>query len=313
MELLSIKNPNSILLKRRIISSSSSSSCSSLINRRPTLSLTPRSLDDVFPPCLSLTHSHRRRLIAFAASRDESKQSKTNNNEEDKLKEESEEAWKQMLADFKEQAVKMQSVSQEAYEIYSKKATVILKQASEQLKIDAQNARVNLADVAKEITEESKEYIVAASENSPQSLKEVVETLSSAADDLDDISEVRDFLLGIPYGLILSVGGFLSFMVTGSLTGIRFGVILGGILLALSVSSLRSYKRGEPYGLALKGQATIAAILFLREARVMSQRLTFLTVISTVISGAMVAFYIYRIQLNRKERKRSNLEPGAEN
>lgn len=33
--------------------------------------------------------------------------------------EESEEAWKQALATFKEQAYRMQNVSQEAYEVYS--------------------------------------------------------------------------------------------------------------------------------------------------------------------------------------------------
>lgn len=55
-------------------------------------------------------------------------------------------------------------------------------------------------------------------------------------------------------GLVLSLGGFLSFMVTGSVAAIRFGVILGGVLLALSISSLKSYKRGKPSPLALKGQ-----------------------------------------------------------
>lgn len=56
-------------------------------------------------------------------------------------------------------------------------------------------------------------------------------------------------------GLLLSLGGFLSFMVTGSISAIRFGVIIGGALLFLSVSSLRSYKQGESSPLTLKGQA----------------------------------------------------------
>jgi len=55
-------------------------------------------------------------------------------------------------------------------------------------------------------------------------------------------------------GLLLSLGGFLSFMVTGNVAAIRFGVILGGALLALSILSLKSYKRGRPSPLALKGQ-----------------------------------------------------------
>lgn len=62
-------------------------------------------------------------------------------------------------------------------------------------------------------------------------------------------------MLHVIVGLLLSLGGFLSFMVTGSISAIRFGVILGGTLLALSVSSLRSQNRGEISPLALKGQA----------------------------------------------------------
>lgn len=43
-------------------------------------------------------------------------------------------------------------------------------------------------------------------------------------------------------------------MVTGSTEAIRFGMILGGVLLALSISSLRKHKRGKSSPLALKGQ-----------------------------------------------------------
>lgn len=55
-------------------------------------------------------------------------------------------------------------------------------------------------------------------------------------------------------GVALSVGGLLSFMLTGSIPAVRFGVILGGALLALSISSLRAWKKGESLALALKGQ-----------------------------------------------------------
>ena len=44
-------------------------------------------------------------------------------------------------------------------------------------------------------------------------------------------------------------------MVTGSLSGVRFGVILGGALLALSVMSLRAWRSGQQSSLFLKGQA----------------------------------------------------------
>ncbi|KAI3957428.1 hypothetical protein MKW98_003149 [Papaver atlanticum] len=89
--------------------------------------------------------------------------------------EESEESWHQMLELFKEQALKMQDVSQEAYELYSKR-------------------------VAK------------------------------------NVDKVPHFFLGILYG-------------------IRFGTILGGALLALSILSMGSFKRGRSSALAFKGEA----------------------------------------------------------
>ncbi|KAK9291188.1 hypothetical protein L1049_009376 [Liquidambar formosana] len=258
-----------------------------------------------------------RSIVAFAASHEESKHSEVEvEKDKDKLEMEAEEAqeeWKQTLASFKEQALKMQSVSQEAYEIYSKKAIVILKETSERLKIQADKARYDLSVIAKEISEESKVYLSTAAEKSPEPVKDIVETFASSTDDLNEISKVRDFYLGIPYGVLLSFGGFLSFMLTGSVSAIRFGIILGGTLLALSVSSLRSWKKGEPFGLALKGQAAIASIIFLRELCLLSQKRSFSGYFSTFISGAMVAFYVYRITLNGKQTKGPNFEHGTEN
>lgn len=68
-------------------------------------------------------------------------------------------------------------------------------------------------------------------------------------------------MLHIIAGLLLSLGGFLSFMLTGSTSAIRFGLILGGALLALSISSLRSQNKGETFPLALKGQAGQCMVL----------------------------------------------------
>lgn len=115
--------------------------------------------------------------------------------------EESEEAWKQTLASFKEQAMQVKAVSQEAYEVYSKKAMIILKETSEKLQIQAEKAREDLTVVAKEISEESKEYLATAAENSPEPVKDIVETFASSADELSDVSKVRDFYVGVPYGM----------------------------------------------------------------------------------------------------------------
>ncbi|KAI3991571.1 hypothetical protein MKX01_040581 [Papaver californicum] len=219
--------------------------------------------------------------------------------------EESEEAWKQMLESFKEQALKMQDISQEVYELYSKRAAVILKETSEQLKIQAEKSSHDLSRLAKDIGVEGKEYLSAVAEKSPEQVKDIVETFAtSSADDWKNVDKVPHFFLGIPYGALLCLGGFLSFMLTGSVSGIRFGTILGGALLALSISSLRSWKKGQSSALALKGQAVIAGILFLRPLRMFFQGPSFSSFIMTIISGYMVAFFTYKIILDGKQKER---------
>ncbi|XP_026457147.1 protein FATTY ACID EXPORT 3, chloroplastic-like isoform X2 [Papaver somniferum] len=199
--------------------------------------------------------------------------------------EESEEAWKHMLESFKEQALKMQDISQEAYELYSKRAAVILKETSEKLKIHAEKSSLDLGRLAKDISVEGKEYLSTVAEKSPEQVKDIVETFAtSKADDWKNFDKVPHYFLGIPYG-------------------IRFGTILGGALLALSISSLRSWKKGQSYTLALKGQAVIAAILFLRPLRMFFQGPSFPGFITTIISGYMVAFFIYKIVLDGKQKK----------
>ncbi|RZC82572.1 hypothetical protein C5167_045359 [Papaver somniferum] len=270
---------------------------------------------------LSLKHQRSTRrtplVVSFAASHEDSKPSEIEvEKTESELEagaEESQEAWKKALESFKEQTMKMQEMSQEAYEVYYKKAVVILKETSEQLKIQAEKASQDLSVIAKEIREEGKEYLSTAAENSPEEVKDIVETFASSKDDLKEASKVRDFYVGIPYGALLSVCGFLSFMVTGNLSGIRFGVILGGSLLALSISSLRSWKRGESSDMALKGQAAIAAIIFLRDMRLLSQRPSLPCSLTTFISGSMVVFYLYRIIVDRDQKKAPDSEPDISN
>ncbi|KAG8377135.1 hypothetical protein BUALT_Bualt09G0136900 [Buddleja alternifolia] len=277
------------------------------------------------------TYVRHRSVVSFAASHEESKASDIDiekEKEEEDLKagaQESQEAWQQTLASFKEQALKMQSVSKEAYELYSEKATIVLKETSEKLKIQAEKARQDLSVIAKEIAEESKEYLATAAENSPEPVKDIVETFTSSTDELNDVSKVRDFYVGIPYGALLSVGGFLSFMLTGSIPAIRFGIILGGTLLALSISSLRLWKKGESSPSVLKGQTAIATILFLRELRLwsMNECLSSASVFKVtwyqdefgddVNIGGVAAFYLYRIITDGGQSRASNLEVGPEN
>ncbi|KAL2899791.1 Protein FATTY ACID EXPORT 3 chloroplastic [Bienertia sinuspersici] len=251
-------------------------------------------------------------VVSFAASHEESSSEgeiDMEKKDHDKAGKESQEAWEQALASFKEQALKVQSVSQEAYDVYMKKAVVTLKDTAEQLKIQAEQARQDLSVMTKELSEDGRQYLATAAENSPEPVKDVVETFASARD-LDDVSKVRDFYIGIPYGAVLSAGGFLNFMLTGSLSAIRFGVILGGILLALSVSSLRSWRKGEFNDTTLKGQAAITTILFLRDTRLVFEGLTFAGVFRMIFSGAVAAFFLYRITYD-KQQSRPNLDGEA--
>ncbi|KAK8955847.1 hypothetical protein KSP40_PGU007468 [Platanthera guangdongensis] len=212
--------------------------------------------------------------------------------------EESQEAWKLALKSFKEEAKKMKELSQDAYELYSKRAIEILKETSEALKIQADNANHDFGIIAKEISQESQVYLSIAAENSPESIKDIVETFASSSSEIKEGSAVRDFYFGIPYGAFLAAGGFLNFMLTGSIPAIRFGVILGSSLLALSISSLRSWKRGQSSELFLKGQTAIATVIFIREWRLFFKIRSFPTLLMTLLSGAMVAFYLYQIMID---------------
>ncbi|KAJ6746877.1 TRANSMEMBRANE PROTEIN 14-like protein [Salix koriyanagi] len=72
---------------------------------------------------------------------------------------------------------------------------VVLQETSEKLKIQAEKAKIDLGGIAKEFGEDSIELLTVATENSPEPVKEVVETLASSTDNLNDVSKVRDFQL----------------------------------------------------------------------------------------------------------------------
>lgn len=114
---------------------------------------------------------------------------------------ESEEYWNQTLASFKEQALKVQSVSQEAYEEYSKRAVIILGETSKQLKIHAEKAKKDLTVIAEEVSKEGKQYLSKAADESPEPVKDIVQTFASSSNELNEVSQVRDFYIGIPYGM----------------------------------------------------------------------------------------------------------------
>lgn len=314
MELMSIRTPNSTFLPRphsRLLPHATLPSLRSQHLPTRRLSTSPSLVSCTGRLRLRFTSDtklNRSFFVASAASHEDSEPSSV---EVEKEKEKSvvdgddvdtsQEAWKQTLASVKEQVSKIQSVSTEAYNVNSQKAMTILKDTSEQLRIQAEKAKEELGTKAKEVGEEGREYILKAAEESPSDVKEIVEAFSST-EDLRDVSRTQDFHVGIPYGLLLFVGGFLSFMISGSIPAIRFGVILGGALFALSMASLKAQRIGESSAKFLKGQMAIVAIIFLRELKlVLFQRSTFMGFLTTLTSGGVLAFYGYKLMSNKEK------------
>lgn len=95
----------------------------------------------------------------------------------------------------------MQSVSQEAYGEFTKRAIVILGETSKQLKIQAEKAKKDLAVIAEEVSKEGKQYMSKAADESPEPVKDIVQTFASSSNELNEVSQVRDFYIGIPYGM----------------------------------------------------------------------------------------------------------------
>ncbi|PWZ58422.1 Protein FATTY ACID EXPORT 3, chloroplastic [Zea mays] len=158
--------------------------------------------------------------------------------------EEAQEAWKVMLEQFKAEALRMQALSMQAYDVYSKRAREVLLEASEKLKIQADKAQKDLSVIATEVSQEGHEYLVMAARSSPDSIKDITTTFR-ALERLNWPSEYEDYHVGIPFGTFLTVGGFLNFMLTGSTSALRFGIVLGLALLTLGISSLRSHREGD--------------------------------------------------------------------
>ncbi|CAL9207021.1 unnamed protein product [Musa hybrid cultivar] len=252
--------------------------------------------------------------IPFVASREEPKHSDIELQKEmtdAELKAAvSHEAWQEALEHFKTEAMKAKAVSEEAYQVYTKKAMEILTDTSEKLKVQAEKAQHDLNLIAKEVSEQGKEYLSTATKNSPDSVREIFETYASANE--LNMSSIRDFYLGIPYGSFLSIGGFIYFILTGSIPAIRFGVVLGSIIFALSVSSMRSWKNGKTTPLLLIGQTAISAIIFFRQCLLCSQRGSLPNLLMLLISGSMAGFYIYRM-VTDGHKARPSVEQRSEN
>ncbi|AQK99661.1 Protein FATTY ACID EXPORT 3, chloroplastic [Zea mays] len=247
----------------------------------------------------------RRVVAALAGEQTEGSEVGDDRNGEIKP-EEAQEIWKVMLEQFKAEALRMQALSMQAYDVYSERTREVLLEASEKLKIQADKAQKDLSVVATEIGQEGQEYLMMAARNSPDSIKDITTTFR-ALGKLNWPSEYEDYHVGIPFGTFLTVGGFLNFMLAGSTSALRFGIILGLALLALGISSLRSQRDGgRRPRLLVKGQAAIASVIFFREFSVLLQNGWFPKIFMVLLSGVVAGFYFYRIAAGSPKELSSN-------
>ncbi|KAL2634975.1 hypothetical protein R1flu_006454 [Riccia fluitans] len=212
--------------------------------------------------------------------------------------EKSKAAYSEAVDAVKDEALRVEESGKSAFDpAAAEKAIEVLRDTTEKLKEEAEKARAILTATALETAELGKTNLNLLAEAAPEGpIKEVAETAVNAhlSETPKTGAKIHDFCLGIPYGGMLVAGGFTWFILTGSTAAIRFGVILGGALLFLSISSLKIWKQGKSSMPYIQGQAALAAIIFIRDSRkFLGGGSFFPTAISALASGAMLAFYAY--------------------
>ncbi|CAI5486484.1 unnamed protein product [Closterium sp. Naga37s-1] len=177
---------------------------------------------------------------------------------------------------------------------------------AEQLKVQAEKAKVQIKEQAEKAShqieealhhvEENKDQIVAVAKDAPEPIREIVETAvsSHSKDAIRRGAVIHDFCLGIPYGALLVVGGVTWFTLAGSVNALRFGMIVGGIILACSISSLHAWQNHRPSALYIAIQGVLSSFVFINEAtRFAVTKALFPTGLAALASLFMVAFYTY--------------------
>ncbi|KAK4799712.1 hypothetical protein SAY86_025077 [Trapa natans] len=99
-------------------------------------------------------------------------------------------------------------------------------------------------------------------------------------------AKIHDFCLGIPFGGLVLTGGFLGFILSGNAKALGTGVLYGGSLLALSILSLKIWRKGKSSLPFILGQAALSATLLWKNFQVyalVSDILNFLRNLCTLI------------------------------
>lgn len=156
-----------------------------------------------------------------------------------------------------------------------------LKNSTDELQRQVENATESLAEASRGHTEKE-EYMPRATESNFNQ-----EPARKGA-------KIHDFCFGIPYGGFVVGGALVGFFITRDMVATLFGSLLGGVVLALSMTSLKVWRQGKPSTPYILGQAALSLILLARHLQVFSlTKNIFPTGIIALISAAMLSFYSY--------------------
>lgn len=184
-----------------------------------------------------------------------------------------------------------------AIEQSASKALATLKETTDSLVVQAEKVKAALAASAQEAADNSKANLTLIAETAPEPIRDLAETALDAHFETGKPlvgAKIHDFCLGIPYGGLLTAGGVFWFVASGSLHALRFGLFLGGLVLFLSMMSLKVWRKGRSSLPYIQAQALITFIILVREIRRFSLTgVIFPTAAVVVVSAAMLGFYSY--------------------
>eukprot|EP00271_Cylindrocystis_brebissonii_P015712 TRINITY_DN38693_c0_g1_i1.p1 TRINITY_DN38693_c0_g1~~TRINITY_DN38693_c0_g1_i1.p1 ORF type:complete len:331 (-),score=59.76 TRINITY_DN38693_c0_g1_i1:359-1351(-) len=166
--------------------------------------------------------------------------------------------------------------------------------AAEELRLRTEKTRELMAESVHLTAEEAKKRLGVLTDDAPEPIKELATTAiyAHSKDAERRGAIIHDFCLGIPYGLVLATWGALAFLLTGSVEALRFGVGIGGILLAASIQSLQRWKKGKPTMACIAVEAGMTFVLLLKEAAG-SPFSALPSLSSFLISAVMLGFFGY--------------------
>ncbi|KAJ7534596.1 hypothetical protein O6H91_13G101800 [Diphasiastrum complanatum] len=128
----------------------------------------------------------------------------------------------------------------------------------------------------------------------PSLVRDIARSTTGQSGFPENIFAIHDFCLGIPYGCLLIAESLLWFIATWRTSPFYTGVLLGGLILASSISSLKAWSEGCSSRTQMKAQAALAFIICARALPdVLKTKLLFPNAVVCIISAAMTGFYAY--------------------